>query len=453
MSRSAILRQAPSGIFYSVPSNDYEINEVYILLEDKWLAWPGGQATTDLNPQELFTSEEMGLGDVAVDWNVGNGGTSAKIVWADGSAFGPATSATGKKQIKVRYDTKSDDNTKAKAVKIEATKGEGDSAVTEQEYRTVFKITWSESSPNTNADLDQDNKREFGDDTGQDTRKCEFNWDGDNQASRIAAKIECRATFQPSGVDYPGKGVAFPYYALRANRERELMAMRDIRGAEGLQTLTAQVRSTTYLQWQEDLGTDSSGSDSDDTQFPSKFAAAGHPDKFFRIDSPGRDTDDLNQIFFRYDFREYLKWHDGTSWVRCTEYHQWYANATGVLPTCDEGSPCNHGSGENTEDAPNDQPVANAGNDANVPKNTNYTLSGSGDDDDCDSLTYKWTQTQGPTVTLSDATAPNPSFTTPGDPTTLKFKLEVEDGTQNLGEYAPDNSKSAPDEVEITVTN
>ena len=59
-------------------------------------------------------------------------------------------------------------------------------------------------------------------------------------------------------------------------------------------------------------------------------------------------------------------------------------------------------------------------------------------------LTYAWTQTGGPTVTLDDATAARPAFVAPSvsSPTDLTFSLVVNDGTNT----------SAPDTVTVTVT-
>ncbi|MCA8975883.1 MAG: hypothetical protein KDC98_14270, partial [Planctomycetes bacterium] len=52
-------------------------------------------------------------------------------------------------------------------------------------------------------------------------------------------------------------------------------------------------------------------------------------------------------------------------------------------------------------------------------------------DIDGDTLTYSWTQVAGPSVTLSDPTAVQPTFTTPTvtELTQLQFSLEVSDGT------------------------
>ena len=74
------------------------------------------------------------------------------------------------------------------------------------------------------------------------------------------------------------------------------------------------------------------------------------------------------------------------------------------------------------------------------------TLDGSGSSDpDGDLLTYAWTQTAGPVVTLSDPSGVQPSFTAPTVTidTVFTFELVVGDG-----EFA-----SAPDAVSITVAS
>ena len=44
---------------------------------------------------------------------------------------------------------------------------------------------------------------------------------------------------------------------------------------------------------------------------------------------------------------------------------------------------------------------------------------------DLDLLTYSWTQTSGPAVTLTGATTAQPTFTAPAGPATLTFELSV----------------------------
>jgi hypothetical protein len=71
-------------------------------------------------------------------------------------------------------------------------------------------------------------------------------------------------------------------------------------------------------------------------------------------------------------------------------------------------------------------------------------LDGSGSSDpDGNPLTYAWTQTAGPAVTLSSSTAVKPTFTAPASATSLTFQLVVNNG----------QTTSSPATVTITVTN
>ncbi|WP_433169159.1 PKD domain-containing protein [Kribbella sp. CA-247076] len=76
-------------------------------------------------------------------------------------------------------------------------------------------------------------------------------------------------------------------------------------------------------------------------------------------------------------------------------------------------------------------PVANAGAPQSVVAGSTVTLDGSGTDADGDDLTYAWTQTGGPAVTLSSTTAAKPTFTAPSSASTLTFSLVVRDGKAN----------------------
>ena len=81
----------------------------------------------------------------------------------------------------------------------------------------------------------------------------------------------------------------------------------------------------------------------------------------------------------------------------------------------------------------NEAPTADAGLDqAAVAPGATVTLAGSGSDpDENDTLTFAWTQTGAPAVTLSDAAAASPTFTALadiGEDTTLSFTLRVTDG-------------------------
>ena len=74
-------------------------------------------------------------------------------------------------------------------------------------------------------------------------------------------------------------------------------------------------------------------------------------------------------------------------------------------------------------------PVAEAGPEQTVALGSGVTLDGSGSrDPNGDALTYQWTQTGGPSVTLSSATTARPTFTAPATASTLTFRLTVGDG-------------------------
>ena len=94
----------------------------------------------------------------------------------------------------------------------------------------------------------------------------------------------------------------------------------------------------------------------------------------------------------------------------------------------------------------NEAPTANAGTDqTEIAEGATVTLSGSGTDPDAgDTLSYAWTKTAGPAVTLSGADTATATFTAPSDLTAdavFTFKLTVTDA----------GSLSATDTVSVTV--
>ncbi|WP_052419744.1 PKD domain-containing protein [Hyalangium minutum] len=91
----------------------------------------------------------------------------------------------------------------------------------------------------------------------------------------------------------------------------------------------------------------------------------------------------------------------------------------------------------------NRMPVAHAGEDQSVKGGARVTLGGSGEDPDSDGMSYRWVQTAGPTMTLSDDTDVAPTFTAPGLSwdEVLTFTLKVTDA----------QGASAEDSVSITV--
>jgi|GEM_PF-6773898 len=93
----------------------------------------------------------------------------------------------------------------------------------------------------------------------------------------------------------------------------------------------------------------------------------------------------------------------------------------------------------------NSAPIAEAGlMQTGIEPYSTVTLNGTGSyDGDADPLTYAWTQTAGPAVTLTGPSTASPTFTAPAtiSGTTLTFQLIVNDGTVN----------SVPDTVNIVV--
>lgn len=92
---------------------------------------------------------------------------------------------------------------------------------------------------------------------------------------------------------------------------------------------------------------------------------------------------------------------------------------------------------------PNSVPTVDAGPDQNVAGGSAVSLSGTASDADNDPLTFQWTQTGGPAVTLSGDTTLNPTFTAPPrtlNAQTLTFELAANDG-----------SATTTDSVTITV--
>src|SRR6266487_3560677 len=101
----------------------------------------------------------------------------------------------------------------------------------------------------------------------------------------------------------------------------------------------------------------------------------------------------------------------------------------------------------------NHPPEAQAGSDQNVAEGNTACLDGSGsfDQDVGDTLTYTWTQIDGPPVTLDNTSPSQPCFVTPNVGTTgatLHFHLTV---TDNHGASSSDNPLSYPN-VAVNVT-
>ena len=127
------------------------------------------------------------------------------------------------------------------------------------------------------------------------------------------------------------------------------------------------------------------------------------------------------------------------------EFDMWSGVLTGTNPvktyyvTCDAKVTANF-------NQVNEPPTADAGTGQTVDEGVLVTLDGSNSSDPDDGIaSYQWTQSDGPSVNLSDPASSTPSFTSPSTGVrgvTLTFELRV---TDHLG-------LSSTDSVTITIT-
>jgi hypothetical protein len=92
----------------------------------------------------------------------------------------------------------------------------------------------------------------------------------------------------------------------------------------------------------------------------------------------------------------------------------------------------------------NNPPAVNAGPDQTIAEGSLVMLTGSGNDvNSGQSLSFQWTQTSGPSVTLNGATTSTATFTAPNGPAMLSFQLKATDSCL----------VSVTDEVKVTVVD
>jgi hypothetical protein len=103
----------------------------------------------------------------------------------------------------------------------------------------------------------------------------------------------------------------------------------------------------------------------------------------------------------------------------------------------------------------NRPPVANAGPTQGANSGALLTLNAAASvDADADALTYAWTQTSGPAVTLSSATSKTPTFTAPSvsSATTFGFSVTVSDGQVSSSASVSVNVTVAPSTIDVTAS-
>lgn len=98
--------------------------------------------------------------------------------------------------------------------------------------------------------------------------------------------------------------------------------------------------------------------------------------------------------------------------------------------------------------------VAGAGPDQTVGISSPVQLDGSGSSNPSgDTLTYQWTQTEETSLSLSDDTFFQPSFTTPNDASVLGFRLVVNSGSEDSGaSHVSINVESNVDDIALSAT-
>ncbi|MEM8816613.1 MAG: hypothetical protein AAGE85_12380 [Pseudomonadota bacterium] len=110
----------------------------------------------------------------------------------------------------------------------------------------------------------------------------------------------------------------------------------------------------------------------------------------------------------------------------------------GIVLTALSLAACGGGGGDSPISPPpppptNQAPTVSAGADQTVNENSTVTLSATANDPNGDALTYSWTQTVGPAVTLNNAGAAQATFTAPdvviNAPESFAFEVTVSDGS------------------------
>lgn len=406
----------------------------------EWKAWPGGQVDTALNPQELITIADLGFAG-PIDWDVSLGGISAEIIEKDGVPGSYGTTALNASSIGIRYDINSPTSAISDAVRI---RGKNNATNTVSDLlRTVFKVT--PRVVNHSAALDADNTLLFPATAGTATSTAGVATPGVGGATFFQGKAEIVWDVLPANIQWSTIGVNYVYrkpgeVPQATNAKFELTSRRDHDFTEGLQSSADANRTHQILPWAETALAAAS-----DFQIPTD----AKPNEIFRLASPGFDPATLKQKYLRSDYRDYLEFHNGTSWVRITPYAPWFLNLTaglsgGGVPPPVTVAPNTIGVGTTGQTIPNAPPAIVTTTDLFVPQSGNgISLTAAVTDANNDVFNVQWSQTSGTPVVLSGGGAGlSTTFTAPVALGDLQFTVTANDSTQGLARSAGNHSAS-----------
>src|SRR5688572_7451091 len=401
-------------------------------------AWPGGHADNTLNPAEVFQSSDFQFTG-PVDWDVSGGRPGAVIV-----ETGTQT-ATALATISVRYNTVSPSKNATDAVWVKAKSGTNEAT----KFRTIFQFV--SRTVNTSSLLESSNNLRFAATGGTDNTQCGVAVPGTNGATWFMAKVETVYDIGPQDIGWSSSGgIEFivgggPGVGLKG----DIVARRETKFTRGEQATGSANRThtdqTTFIPAAE--------STAEDFQGPTDAA----PNEVFRIANEGFDPTNLLQGYLRADFRDFLEFHDGTSWIRITPYGEWHADLTAGLsgtgaapPTV--GAPNSIDVGATTEKVPNEKPVVVVQDFLEVKPGERVTLTATSTTDPNNDVrtTPAWAQTTGPAVVLSSATGNTVTFNAPANDPQLIFAATVKDSTETLSRTAG-NFMSDPALVTVNV--
>ncbi|MBT6228772.1 MAG: hypothetical protein HOI47_19190, partial [Candidatus Scalindua sp.] len=412
--------------------------------------WPGGQADRDFNPVETFTSADFEL-DGDVDWDVSrgvSGGAPGAVIIETGGE-----TADGRSSISVRYDKVSASRKKKDAVSIKASRETDGVTVEFEKFRTVFTVT---PRINTDATIDAKNSKKFDARGGIETQ-AGVGIPGTDGATLFIAKAEIIFDILPTGIQWDAIGtLSFPEGAA-SGEKGEIRSRRETKFTKGRQYSGKPNRKHTE---KKTYGVTDGGFIDDVFQAPSTLAA----DAFFLLAHEGinpsdPDEDDpggeLLQGYDRADYIDYLEIHDGTNWIRISDYAEWFANLTAELNSEDnappvKGTPNTMDPGTTDEKIPNQPPVVTLVSDYRESKfGETVTLSATATDPDNDEVSIRWTRIDidgdEPPVSLNSPTGDSVKFTAPDDDFQYKFKAVADDGTgeEEIARTAGNNLSSA----------